>query len=187
MPGGVGGKAREGLPIPIGHISHKGIAGVEFSTGSLGHGLPVAAGIAFAAKLDGADFRTFVLMSDGELDEGSNWEAFLFCGHHKLSQLTVIVDRNRLQSMKSTEETLMLEPLSDKLRSFGWEVFDIDGHNYDQLENSLIEESDKPSFIIANTIKGKGVTFMENKVEWHYRTPLNELFNQAMQDLGERG
>lgn len=166
-----------------GHISHRGIPGVELSTGSLGHGLPVAAGMAYAAKIDGKEHGIYVLMSDGELNEGSNWEALMFAAHHKLNQLTVIIDRNYLQSMKSTEETLALEPLEEKFKSFGWYVSVIDGHNHDQLTETLKQKHITPHIIIAETIKGKGVSYMENQVAWHYRTPTGELYEKAIKEL----
>ena len=169
-----------------GHVSHKGVPGVELSTGSLGHGLPVASGMALAAKIDKKSHKIFVVMSDGELDEGSNWEAFMFASHHELSNLTAIIDRNKLQSMKTTEETLSLEPLRDKLIAFGWNVIEVDGHNHNELFSALDSDTKKPKVIIANTIKGKGVSFMENEIAWHYRTPSGELFDQAMKDLGEK-
>jgi transketolase len=169
-----------------GHVSHKGIPGVELSTGSLGHGLPVASGMALAAKIDKKSHKIFVVMSDGELDEGSNWEAFIFAAHHELSNLTAIIDRNKLQSMRTTEETLSLEPLRDKLIAFGWNVIEVDGHNHNELFSAIDSDTKKPKVIIANTIKGKGVSFMENEIAWHYRTPSGELFDQAMKDLGEK-
>lgn len=168
-----------------GHVSHKGILGVEFSTGSLGHGLGVGCGIAFANKIDSKKNRTYVLMSDGECDEGSNWEAILFAGHHKLENLTAIVDYNKIQSLKSTTETLNLEPFSEKWRSFGWEVIETDGHDHEELFMSLNQtlRSSKPTCIIANTIKGKGVSFMENSVLWHYRSPQGKEFEEAIKEL----
>ena len=169
-----------------GHVSHKGVPGVELSTGSLGHGLPVASGMALAAKIDKKSHKIFVVMSDGELDEGSNWEAFMFASHHELNNLTAIIDRNKLQSMKTTEETLSLEPLRDKLIAFGWNVIEVDGHNHDELFSAIDSDTKKPKVIIANTIKGKGVSFMENEIAWHYRTPSGELFDQAMKELGEK-
>ena len=169
-----------------GHVSHKGVPGVELSTGSLGHGLPVASGMALAAKIDKKTHKVFVVMSDGELDEGSNWEAFMFAAHHGLNNLTAIIDRNKLQSMKTTEETLSLEPLRDKLIAFGWNVIEVDGHNHNELFSAIDSDTKKPKVIIANTIKGKGVSFMENEISWHYRTPSGELFDQAMKDLGEK-
>ena len=169
-----------------GHISHKNIPGVELSTGSLGHGLPVSAGIALASKLKRKNYKTFVLMSDGECDEGSNWEAALFSAHHKLNNLVAIIDYNKLQSIKSTEETLGLEPFGAKWKSFGWEVFEVDGHNHNDLIKVLSFDSinaKKPRCIIAHTIKGCGVSFMENKVLWHYRSPQGEEYKEAISEL----
>jgi len=170
-----------------GHVSHKGVPGVEFSTGSLGHGLPVSCGMSYAAKLNNKIHRVFCLMSDGELGEGSNWEAMLFASHNQLSNLNVIIDRNRLQSMKSTENTLKLEPLIDKFESFGWDVSVVDGHIHKDLMDVIgcQGQSKKPKVIIANTVKGKGVSFMENSVEWHYKTPLDSNYKQALKELGE--
>ncbi|AZR81689.1 transketolase [Thiomicrospira sp. S5] len=170
--------------IMSGHVSHKGIPGVELSTGALGHGLPVACGMAYSAKLDNKDHRIFVLMSDGELNEGSNWEAFMFAAHHKLNNLVAIIDRNRLQSMKTTEETLGLEPLADKLSVFGWKVLEVDGHDHEDLRRCLsMKDVNKPLVLIANTTKGKGVSFMENNVAWHYKTPTDKLFEEAINEL----
>ena len=169
-----------------GHISHKGVPGVEFSTGSLGHGLSVAAGMALAAKIDGKKHRIFVLLSDGECDEGSNWEAFLFSPHHKLHNLAVIIDFNNLQSIRSVKETLNLEPLKDKLEAFGWDVRDIDGHDHDKLINKLSFDPDnqeKPICVIARTTKGKGVSFMENNPLWHYRSPQGDEYTAALKEL----
>jgi len=172
-----------------GHVSHKGIPGVEFSTGSLGHGLPVGVGMALASKIDKKNHRVFVLMSDGECDEGSNWEAFLFAPHHKLSNLTVIIDYNNLQSIKSIDETLSLQPFADKLEAFGWRVHEVDGHNHIALASVLGLEEDpkgRPTVIIAMTTKGKGVSFMENNVLWHYRSPLGEEYDAAIKELKEK-
>jgi transketolase len=170
-----------------GHVSHKGIPGVEFSTGSLGHGLPVAGGMALAAKIDQNNHRIFVLMSDGECDEGSNWEAILFAAHHKLDNLVAIVDRNKLQSIRSTEDTLALEPFADKWRAFGWGVVEVDGHDHDEIFNVCSNKSpEKPLCVIANTIKGKNVSFMENNILWHYRSPQDDEFVAAMTELEER-
>lgn len=169
-----------------GHVSHKGIPGVELSTGSLGHGLPVGTGIALAAKMDAKDYRSFVLLSDGECDEGSNWEAILFAAHHKLDNLVAIIDYNKIQSIASVKETLGLEPFEDKLISFGWEVKMVDGHDTDELKKALSLvpfKKGKPSVVIANTIKGKGVSFMEHKVLWHYRSPLGNEFEMALKEL----
>ena len=167
-----------------GHVSHKGIPGVEFSTGSLGHGFPVAVGMALAAKIKADKHKVYVLMSDGECDEGSNWESALFAPHHKLDNLIVIIDRNKLQSIHSTEKTLALEPFVDKWKAFGWNVVEIDGHDHEQLKsafNSTVKH--KPLCVVANTIKGKGVSFMENQVLWHYRSPQGSEYEAAMKDL----
>ena len=168
-----------------GHVSHKGVPGVEFSTGSLGHGLGVGAGMAYAAKIDGKPHRVFVLMSDGECDEGSNWEAILFAAHHGLSNLRVIVDYNKLQSIKSISETVELEPFADKWRAFGWAVEEVDGHDHAALHAAFAaaEAIDRPFCLIAHTVKGKGVSFMENQVLWHYRSPQGEEYDAAVEEL----
>ena len=169
-----------------GHVSHKGIPGVEFSTGSLGHGLPVATGMALAAKINKNKHRVVVLMSDGECDEGSNWEAILFAAHHKLNNLVAIIDRNRLQSIHSTEDTLSLEPFPDKWKSFGWEVVEVDGHNHEEIFNAcsnINTPQNKPLCVIANTTKGKNVSFMENNVLWHYRSPQGDEYKAAILEL----
>jgi transketolase len=168
------------------HISHK-VAGVEFSTGSLGHGLPFGTGKALAAKRTRKDWRTFVLLSDGELGEGSNWEAMMFAAHHQLDNLVVVVDYNKLQSLTTVDKTLRIEPLADKARAFGWAVREADGHDHATLTELLSQapwEEGKPSFLIAHTTKGKGVSFMENKVEWHYKSPSAEQLAHAMEELG---
>lgn len=173
--------------ILSGHISHKGVPGVELSTGSLGHGLSVGAGMAYGAKLDQQRHRIFVLMSDGECDEGSNWEAILFAAHHGLDNLIAIVDYNKLQSIGLVSETLGLEPFADKWRSFGWSVREIDGHNHTEINETLANlplDIEKPSCIIAHTTKGKGVSFMENSVLWHYRTARGEEYTAALKELG---
>ena len=172
--------------ILSGHVSHKGVPGVEFSTGSLGHGLSVATGFALAAKRRSLKFNSYALLSDGELDEGSNWEAILFAPHHNLDNLTCIVDYNKLQSLTTVKETLNIEPLKDKLLSFGWDVFDIDGHKHDHIKDALTAKATKPKFIIANTIKGKGVSFMENRLEWHYMTPNEKQLRDALTELDKK-
>jgi transketolase len=167
------------------HVSHK-ITGVEFSSGSLGHGLPFGVGKALAAKKCGHEWRTFVLLSDGEMDEGSNWEALMFAAHHKLDNLVAIIDYNKLQSLTTIENTLGLEPLADKLTAFGWCVREIDGHNHDSLRQCLSKtpwQINKPSLLLAHTIKGKGVSFMEGMVEWHYRSPNDEQLLTALDEL----
>ena len=167
-----------------GHVSHKGIKGVEFSTGSLGHGLAVSVGMALFASLAKKNHKIVCLMSDGELDEGSNWESFLFAAHHSLNNLIVIIDKNDLQSIKSTSETLNLEPLREKLTAFNWDVLEIDGHDIQEIYFSLNKENNSsPKCIIANTTKGKGVKFMENNVLWHYRTARDKEYEMALKEL----
>jgi transketolase len=171
-----------------GHVSHKGIPGVELSTGSLGHGLPVAAGMALAGKLDAAAHRVFCLLSDGECDEGSNWEAILFAGHHKLHNLVAIVDFNKIQSLKSVAETIALEPFADKWRAFGWNVIEADGHDHTALVAALdvhAAPGSPPTCVLAHTVKGKGVSFMEHTVLWHYRTARDDEFDAAMRELSD--
>jgi transketolase len=171
-----------------GHVSHKGIPGVELSTGSLGHGLSVGAGMALAVHRSGGSHRVFVLLGDGECDEGSNWEAILFAAHHGLSRLVAVVDHNKLQSLTSVKETLNLEPFADKWRAFGWNVCEVDGHDHETLTQALDVQPEqsggRPSCIIAHTVKGKGVPFMEHSVLWHYRTPQGEEYERAMDALG---
>ena len=170
-----------------GHVSHKGIPGVELSTGSLGHGLPVGAGMALAGKLDGKKHRVYVLLSDGECDEGSNWEAILFSAHHKLDNLCVVVDFNKIQSLASVAETLNLEPFAEKWRAFGWNVLESDGHDHPQLAAAFDKAATlkgAPTVILAHTTKGKGVPFMENSVAWHYRNAQGEEFDAALEALG---
>lgn len=165
------------------HISHK-VKGVEFSTGSLGHGLPFGVGKALAAKARGETWRTFVLLSDGEMDEGSNWEALMFAAHHKLANITAIVDYNKLQSLDSVANTLGLEPLAEKLNTFGCAVHEIAGHDHQQIAQALRSiAAEKPTVIVAHTIKGKGVSFMENRVEWHYKNPNDEQLAMALAEL----
>ena len=173
-----------------GHISHKGVPGVEFSTGSLGHGLPVGAGMAYGAQLDGRSHRVVVLLSDGECDEGSNWEAILFAAHHRLVRLLAIIDYNKIQSLDSVERTLALEPFADKWRAFGWRVLEADGHDHVALRSALTQPPDadgRPTVLLAHTVKGKGVSFMENKVLWHYRTARDGEFDAALKELEQAG
>jgi transketolase len=169
-----------------GHPDVNKVRGVEANTGPLGHGLPVAVGMAIAAKLTGSQSRTYCLMGDGELQEGSNWEAMLAAGHRGLDQLTVIIDRNGLQQGAPTEATSRLEPLDEKARSFGWEVAEVDGHDYaallDLFENLPIGAG-KPSFVIARTHKGHPISFMSDMVEWHHRPPSNDQLRAALEEL----
>lgn len=156
-----------------GHVSHKGIPGVEFSTGSLGHGLPVAVGMAQAAKLDDKKHDVYVVLGDGECDEGSVWEAALYANHYGLDNLVAIVDHNKMQSLDFCENTMKLSPFAEKWRSFGWNALEIDGHDHEALYDAFAKakESCKPTVIIANTVKGKGISFMEFDILWHYRFP----------------
>jgi transketolase len=168
-----------------GHVSHVGVPGIELSTGSLGHGLPVAAGLAHRSRRCG-NWRTFVLLGDGECDEGSVWEAAMFAGHHRLSGLVAIVDYNKLQSLTTTEQTLALEPFADKWRAFGWAVAEVDGHDHRELTEALAapaDGGDRPRCVLAHTVKGKGVSFMENQVLWHYRPPSAAELEAALEEV----
>lgn len=166
-----------------GHVTSGYIPGVELSTGSLGHGLPYGLGISLARKRTKVSGRTFVVMSDGECDEGTTWESALIANHFGLDNICVIIDRNNLQSMGSTESTLALEPFAEKWKAFGWHVIEIDGHNFKELFEAIEYASDKPICIIANTIKGKGVDFMENSVIWHYRPPTEKDLLEAIEQI----
>jgi transketolase len=169
-----------------GHPDRNKVPGVETNTGPLGHGLPVAVGAAIGAKLSKASWRVFALTGDGELQEGSNWEAAMCAAHQKLDNLTVIIDRNRLQQGDEVANTNNLEPLAGKWRSFGWAVTEVDGHDHAALLeafNSLPRQKDKPTCVIAHTHKGKGISFMEDNVAWHHRVPTKEEYAQAMKEL----
>jgi transketolase len=171
--------------ILLTHASSK-IPGVELSTGSLGHALSVGCGIALSAKKKNRNYRTFVLVSDGELDEGSNWEAILFAPQIKLDNLILIVDYNKIQSLGSVKDVIDLNPLIDKFIAFRWEAYEVDGHNHKSLKEIFGKVNDqncKPKVIIANTIKGKGVSFMENQLLWHYRSPDEEQLKRAINEL----
>ncbi len=174
------------LSMLNGHPDRKKVPGVEANTGPLGHGLPIGVGAALAAKLDAASWRTFVLTGDGELQEGSNWEAAMAAAHFRLDNLTVIVDRNGLQLGDTTERTIGLEPLCDRWRAFGWAVAEVDGHDIAALVRRfavLPLERGRPSCIIAHTHKGRGVSFMEDRVEWHHRVPTDEELAMALREL----
>jgi transketolase len=169
----------------VGHPTRK-VNGIEHNTGALGHGLPFAVGAALAGKLDGRPYRVFVLLGDGELDEGSNWEACLAAAHYHLDNLIVIVDRNRLQITGCTEEVLGLEPLEEKFRAFGLAVRTVDGHNLGALLHRFEQipfEPGRPSLVLAHTIKGKGVSFIENRAGWHHHVPSEAEFTAAMDEL----
>jgi transketolase len=165
-----------------GHVNHIVSNKIPLSTGSLGHGMPFAAGLALGKKMEGIDSLTIVIISDGECDEGTTWETAMIASHHKLSNLLVVVDRNKLQSLTTTEDTLALEPLKDKWESFGWECVEVDGHDILEIFSAL-QTSDKPKCVIANTVKGNGISFMENKVEWHYKFPSDEELFNALKEI----
>ena len=174
--------------ILSGHVSHKGVPGVEVSTGSLGHGLGIGAGMALGAKMDGSTWRTYVVMGDGECDEGSVWEAALQAAQYGLDRLTAVVDYNHMQSLTTVENTLRLEPFEAKWRDFGWRAESVNGHDTAALRAAFAraaegEGSGKPAVILAHTVKGKGVSFMENNILWHYRTPQGEEFQAALKEL----
>lgn len=167
-----------------GHVSSHQAPGVEVSTGGLGHGLAIGVGMALAAKRENSPARVYVAQSDGELDEGSVWEAALFAAHHGLSNLTTIIDYNKIQSFGRVDEVIRLDPLADKWRAFGWAVQEIDGHDHDAIRTALKSiDADKPNCIVANTVKGKGVSFMEDKLIWHYRPPSDDELKQARAEL----
>ena len=168
----------------VGHPTRH-IPGVEMNTGALGHGLPICIGMALAAKMDGAKFRVFTLLGDGELAEGSNWEAGLAAAHYDLDNLVAILDHNTLQITGHTRDVMSNEPLDEKWRSFGWEVRGINGHDYAELTKALTEPSigGKPTFIIANTVKGRGIGFMENVAKWHHGVPSEAELEQALSEL----
>ncbi len=168
-----------------GHVQH-GVPGVEVSTGSLGHGLPIAVGMALAAKRDKKIYRVVALLSDGEMETGSNWEALNMASAQRLDNLVVVIDRNGLQAMGSTEEILPMKNLDERVNSFGCSSRVIDGHDFQQIHRVFQDIpfiKGKPTVIIAKTVKGKGVSFMENNLEWHYKSPNDEQFKKAMREL----
>jgi transketolase len=170
-----------------GHPNRNELPGVEANTGPLGHGLPIGVGAALAAKMDGAAWRTYVLTGDGELQEGSNWEAIMAAAHYRLDNLTVIVDRNRIQQGAPTESTIRMEPLADRFRAFGWAVREVDGHDCEALAEAfagLPMEAGKPSCVLAHTVKGKGVSFIEGRAEWHHHVPSDAELAAAIAELG---
>ena len=165
------------------------IPGVDVCTGSLGHGLGVASGMAFTSKKDNLSWNTYAVLGDGECQEGSVWEAIMFAGHHELGKLIAIVDRNKFGATDATENTVRLDPLDDKFKAFGWDVEEVDGHNFDSLTSVLSKtktrtHKNKPLCIIANTIKGKGIDFMENSQYWHHQMPKGEQIDIAWEQLG---
>jgi transketolase len=169
----------------IGHPT-KYIKGIEANTGGLGHGLPICAGMALAAQKDQSPVKVFTILGDGEMAEGSNYEAFMMASHYKLDNLCAILDYNKLQITAPNTEVMGLEPVAKKLEAFGWAVREVDGHNLEELENTLKNlpfEAGKPSFLIAHTTKGKGISYMENVLKWHHGVPSNEQMELAMKEL----
>ena len=166
------------------HISHH-VPGIEISAGSLGHGFPIACGLAVAAKRKLQNHKIYCIVGDGEMDEGSNWEALLFGAHHHLDNVCLIIDYNKLQGLGSTNEVLNLEPLKNKLLAFNWECLEIDGHKHDEIKNAFLRflKNPKPTVIIAHTVKGKDVKFMENKLMWHYKSPKIDEYNEAIAEI----
>lgn len=164
------------------------IPGVEANSGSLGHGLGIGSGMALGAALDGEDWMTYVVLGDGECDEGSVWEAAMFAGHHGLGNLVAIIDRNRLSATDFTENVLSLEPLEMRWKAFGWDVTTVDGHSFAELASALGRSREgfakRPRVVIANTVKGKGVGFMQNSPDWHHRLPKGDAVTQALRELG---
>jgi len=166
-----------------GHLDKDSVPGIEVSSGSLGHGLSLGLGMALSNTIDTVTSKVFVISGDGELNEGSMWEAIMFAGHLKQNNLTLIVDYNKLQGYGKTNEVINMEPLNDKFKVFNWDVFEIDGHSFEEIENALLVSTDRPKVIIANTIKGKGVSYMENQFIWHYKSPNNEQLKQGIDEL----
>ena len=176
---------RDGTSM-AGHVTHSGIPGVEVSTGALGHGLSIACGMALAGLRDRRPYRVFALLSDGECDEGAIWEAALFAAHHRLDNLVAIVDYNKIQSLGAVKDVLDLEPLGPKWEAFGWAVREIDGHDLDEIFRVLSAipvAPGRPSCVVAHTVKGKGVSFMENQLLWHYRPPDANEVARALSEL----
>lgn len=170
-----------------GHVSSKGVPGVELSTGSLGHGAGVACGMALAAKKKKENHHIYAIIGDGECEEGAIWEMALFAHKHELDNFTIIVDNNKMQAMGKCEDIIALGNLGDKWNSFEWNVYEVhDGHNHDELKEAFSKRvAKKPRVIIANTIKGKGISFMENNLLWHYRDPQGEAYENAVRELEE--
>ncbi len=169
----------------VGHPTRK-VHGIEQNTGALGHGLSISVGLAIAGKKDRLNYRVFTLLGDGELVEGSNWEAALTASHYDLDNLIAIVDRNALQITGKTKDVCNTEPLVQKFEAFGWLVQCVDGHDFDAMERTLQSvpfEKSRPSLLIANTVKGKGISFIENIANWHHKVPSDEQFDLAMKEL----
>ncbi|MDR0390732.1 MAG: transketolase [Planctomycetaceae bacterium] len=170
-----------------GHAT-RGIAGIEVSSGALGHGLPMAVGMALAAKRDKKSYKIYVLLSDGECNEGSVWEAAMLAAQHQLDNLICIVDYNKIQALGYTKDICDLEPFAEKWKAFRWNVCEVNGHNIDELIETFTKiplEKNKPNCIIAHTVKGKGVSFMEDQLLWHYRSPQDDEYKNAIKELQE--
>lgn len=173
----------DGSPFSC-HVSHRNVPGVEFSTGSLGHGVCVACGMALNAKLRKKDYRTFAIVGDGECNEGAVWETVMLAAQKQLSGFTIIVDCNGIQAMGDCADVINMEPMADKWESFGWHVSEVDGHDIDALREAFNENSGcKPKVILARTVKGKGISFMEHQLLWHYRDPQGDAYEQAVAEL----
>ena len=170
-----------------GHVSHKGNPGVEFSTGSLGHGVCVAGGIALAGKMNKEKYRVYTIVGNGECNEGSVWESVMFASQHNLDNFTIIVDHNGLQCMGESENIIDMGDLASKFRTFGADVFEVDGHNHEELQHVLsLKTKNKPKVVIAYTVKGKGVSFMENNNDWHGKCVKGDLLQQALKEVEGR-
>jgi len=172
----------------VGHPTRK-VPGVEMNTGGLGHGLSISVGMAIAGKKDNKDYRVFTLLGDGELAEGSNWEAAMTASHYQLDNLVAIIDRNKLQITASTDKVMDTEPLVQKWEAFGWKTIEVDGHDYDKLTEVIggaPHEKGKPTMVVANTTKGKGISFMEDVLKWHHGVPSDEEYEQAMDELATK-
>lgn len=172
----------------VGHPTRK-VNGIEFNTGALGHGLPLSAGIALAGKMDHLNYKVFTLLGDGELAEGSNWEAAMMAAHYKLDNLIAILDHNTLQITGRNRDVCSPYPIDEKFRAFGWSVISVDGNSITQLREAFGKipvETGKPTFVIANTVKGRGVSYMEDIAKWHHGVPTDELYKQAMEELDQK-
>lgn len=169
----------------LGHLTHHNVPGVELSTGSLGHGLPIACGMALAAKRDKKNYRVYVILSDGECNEGSIWEAAMFAAQFQLDNLVVVIDYNKIQSFGRVKEVMDLEPFAAKWQAFNWNVTEMDGHDHAVIESTLksLPNKNKPNLVIAHTIKGKGVSYMEDKLVWHYKSPDEQQYRTAIEEL----
>ncbi len=167
-----------------GHLDKTSVPGIEFSIGALGHGFSIAIGMALANQRMANNGKVFALLGDGECNEGTIWEGAMLAAHLKLDNLTAIIDYNKIQSFGRTNEVINQEPIADKWKAFGWDVIEIDGHNFENIIESFQSSHKKPKIIIAHTVKGKGISFMEDKLEWHYKSPNEYQYKQALDELG---